>query len=412
MRSRVIAIALVALALGCDDGASAAPVRAEAPPPESTAPEPAPPPPDPEPPTVRISAAGDLVLNPHAMRAIEDDGDDGYANLLRGYAASVRDDEIAYVNLEQPLVNDLVALDPGWPRQDTRRPRRSPVLGATPPLAGALAATGVDVAGLANNHAYDQGRAGLARTVELLSDAGVLPLGAGADADAAYAPLIVERDRARVAFLAFSDFFNQHPGDDGAAAAYLGDEARAIAAIAAARERADLVVAAVHWSRDFEEAARQSERETARRLVEAGADLVLGTGPHVLHEVERLESPRGDAVVAYSLGNVASGMGRSYRVGRPPHDGIHPANVRPEARDGLVLRVALELGERVTVTELSGVPLWTRNNWLDHVRDENGTPHRVEVIPLADARDEVRAERLPIVRAAVGDAVTLAIAPE
>src|SRR5688500_16909026 len=112
--------------------------------------------------TVRISAAGDLVLNPHAMRTLASDG--AYDRLLAGYASSVREDEIALLNLEQPLVDDLVPLDPGWPRQNPARPRRSPILGATPPLAGALARAGVDLVTLANNHAYDQGRAGLART--------------------------------------------------------------------------------------------------------------------------------------------------------------------------------------------------------------------------------------------------------
>ncbi|HJL19344.1 MAG TPA: CapA family protein, partial [Sandaracinaceae bacterium LLY-WYZ-13_1] len=234
---------------------------------------------------------------------------------------------------------------------------------------------------------------------------GMRGVGAGPDAEAAYAPVVMERSGVRVAFVAFSDFFNQHPSDDGAIAAHLPDEARVAAALARARAEADVVVAAVHWSRDFAMAARRRERAHARRLVEAGADVILGTGPHVLHAVERLESPRGEAVVAYSLGNVASGMGRSYRVGRRPPTGIHPANVRPEARDGAVLRIALALDDGVRVTALSADPLWTRNNWLAHVTDD--APHRVSVVRLSDAAPEVRAERRPAIARALGGAVTL-----
>lgn len=398
MRPAALALALLLLACGPSEPAEVEPPIAEAPPPaepETVADEtPAPSP------FVRLSAAGDLVLNPHAMRAIEDEG--SYAPLLEGYAAAVAPEEIAYVNVEQPLVNDEVPLDPGWPRQDTSRPRRSPVLGATPPLADALAEAGVDVAGLANNHAYDQGHVGLARTMAELRRVGIASVGAGTDTDAAYAPVVIEQDGRRIAFVAFTSFFNQHPTDGGALAARLGEDERVLAAIADARQRADLVVAAVHWSRDFAMEARDSERRRARELVDAGADVILGTGPHVLHAVERVESPRGEAVVAYSLGNVGSGMGRTYRLGHAPTRYIHPANVRPEARDGVVLRIAIELdGGEVRAESLEGVPLWAQNNWLAHQRD--GAPHRIRIRRLADVEAAVRDERLPVIRAALGD---------
>lgn len=375
--------------------------------------EPEPPPPPvaadapPAPPVVRLSASGDLVLNPHAMRSLEDDGEDAYAHLLAGYASVVASEELAFLNLEQPLVDDVVPLDPGWPRQDPSRPRRSPILGATPALADALAAAGVDVVSFANNHAYDQGREGIARTLAALEEAGVAPVGAGEGVDDAYAPLVRRQAGVTVAFVAFSGFFNQHPsGGAGYAAARLGEEDRVRGALARAREVADLVVASVHWSRDFAMEARDAERGRARELVAAGADVILGTGPHVLHEVEVLESPRGEALVAYSLGNLVSGMGRSYRVGHPPRHYVHPANVRPEARDGLVLRARVRVvADRVEVEEVRGVPLWTENSWLAHRAE--GAPHRIRVRPLAEVDPAVRAERWPVVRAAIGSEVEL-----
>ncbi len=407
-----LALGLALIGAGCAEDAAAAPAdptppAADAPPNAAPPAEPRveAPPPTPEP-VVTIAAAGDLVLNPHAMRAILDDGDEGYARLLAGYASVIREDDVAFLNLEQPLVDDLVPLDAGWPRQDTSRPRRSPVLGATPPLADALAAAGVDVVSVSNNHAYDQGYRGLARTLEELARVDVAAVGAGPDADAAYAPRVIERSGVRVAFVAFSEFFNQHPSGEPSAVAAREDQARVEAAIAAARESADLVVVSVHWSRDFLARASITEQRHARRLVDAGADVILGTGPHVLHGVERLPSPRGDAVVAYSLGNVASGMGRTYVVGQRPRGFIHPANVTPEARDGVVLRVTARVeGGRVTIAPLEAVPLWTENNWLATRRAD--VPHRVRVVRLADADEPLRTERRPLVARALGDGVTL-----
>jgi poly-gamma-glutamate synthesis protein (capsule biosynthesis protein) len=167
-----------------------------------------------------------------------------------------------------------------------------------------------------------------------------------------------------------------------------------------------VVVLAVHWSRDFEPRARGNERALARRFVERGADVILGTGPHVLHAVERLPSPRGEAVVAYSLGNVVSGMGRSYRSGRSIPSSIHPANIVPEARDGVVLQVEIVVANSMLrIVRIEGVPLWTENTWLAH--EARGEPHRVFARRLSECEPSVRAERLPIVTRALGPEVSL-----
>jgi hypothetical protein len=353
---------------------------------------------------VRLSAAGDLVLNPDAMAALRGEG--AYTRLLAGYAQRVDDDELSVLNLEQPLVNDLVPLDSGWPRQDPSQPRRSPILGATPALAGVLRDAHVDLAALSNNHAYDQGRAGLSRTVEALEQSGVRAAGAGANTDAAYAPVVLEQNGLRVAFVSYAEFFNQRPSGEGAIAAVLTQDELVARSLAAARERADIVVALVHWNRDFEPAPRSFERRMARALVDRGADVVLGTGPHVLHPVERLESPRGEALVAYSLGNVASGMGRVYRLGQAPNGRAHPATYRPEAREGLVLRLTIAIDDgAITFRSVTAVPLWTLNNWLEH--EESGVPYELRVVPMHEAPDEIRGDRLPRIGQALGPLVTL-----
>jgi len=360
---------------------------------------------------VTISAAGDLVLNELAMRSVHAHAaeDAGYRALLDGYARSLRAHDIAYLNLEMPLVDDVVALDPGWPRSLTERPRRSPVLGATPALAGVLASLGVDVVGVANNHAYDQGNAGLARTLAALDAASLARVGAGASEDEAAAPIVIERGGVRVAWLACTTSLNQRARDAPRAhVAHVARWDRIERALASARSGADVVVVAVHWSTDFVMRADTEQRSLADRLIAAGADVIVGTGPHVLHTVERATSARGDAVIAYSLGNLASGMGRTYRVGHPPdrEEAIHPANVSPEARDGLVLRVTVVVHDgAIEVESIEGVPLWTTNDFLTRAPDEAPT---VRVVPLAEAERPVRDERAPAIRAAIGAEVTLA----
>ncbi len=397
------ALVLLLVCLGCERNV-AAPRRVEAPP---SADVDAREPQERVATRVRLNATGDLVLNPQAMRALLDEGSTGYASLLAGYAASIDEDEIATLNLEQPLVDDLVPLDAGWPRQNPAQQRRAPILGATPALADALRAAGVDIVSVANNHAYDQTREGLSRTLSALEHAEVAAVGAGPSVEAAYAPIVIERNGARVAFLSFSEFFNQRPRErEGAVAARLDESIRVQRALERARHEAEIVVVCVHWGRDFEMSPSAFVRRMARELVDAGADVILGTGPHVLHEIERMESGRGEALVAYSLGNIASGMGRTYRIGNRPREDVHPANVRPEAREGLALRFALELTDDViAIRDIRGVPLWTDNNWLDHVAHD--VPHRIRVVPMREVEPALREERMGNVRSAVGSLVVL-----
>lgn len=360
---------------------------------------------------LELLATGDLVLNQVATEAVLAEGPSGYTSLLAGYAQTrrTRPDALAYVNLEHPLVQDRRDLHRGWPRLDPEHPASPPVLGTTPPLADALRAAGVDVVSLANNHSYDQDHDGLRRTATELTRVGVVYAGAGESENEAFAPAWIVRGGCRVAFFSFTDSFNRRASDDPPfVAAHLARRPLALSALRAARPHADVLVVAVHWGRDFSQGPRSDLRRLADELVGAGADVVLGTGPHVLHRVERRESPRGDAVVAYSLGNFVSGMGRAYRAGHPPRSVRHPANEVPDALDAVLLEVEVSrVAERVRIAPLHAIPLFTDNNWLAH-RESGGTlPHLIRVRALSDMPDEVHAERRPIIARALGPEVTL-----
>ncbi len=328
-------------------------------------------------------------------------GEQAFDRMLEGWARVLRDEEIVLLNLETPLVDDVVPLRTGWP----------PILGAPAGLAEALSRSGVDVVSLSNNHAYDQGHLGVARTMELLDAVAIGHSGVGPSVGDAYRPVVVERDGVRVAFLSATAPMNLRPGAAGARPMYvarLWDERRVLSAVIAAREIADVVVLSAHWSRDFAVAPDQGQRRLVRRLIDAGVDVILGAGPHVLHPVERFESPRGEAVVAYSLGNLLSSMAPRYQPGDPPPRGyVHPANVMPAARDGVVLRIGLCLEDQgaLRVCHLEATALWTINTERGH--RASGAPLALRVVPLNAASAEVRAARGPVVAEALGEDVEL-----
>ena len=348
--------------------------------------------------TVRLGASGDLLAHIRVVSAARGHG--GFEHVLGPLRDAIRPDEIAFLNLETPLSEERPVLS-GSP----------PILGAPPEVANVLAAIGVDVVSLANNHAWDQYSIGAGRTLEALASANVVAIGAGPDLDAAFAPRIVlTEDGTRVAFVGVTERVNGGPGPLGPSTliARWADDAPILAAVERARTEADLVVVSVHWSHDFRMLPFGAQREHARLLVEHGADVILGHGPHVLQEVERLPSPRGEAVCAYSLGNLVSNQGFRYVLGRHGARGANPAIWMPEARDGAWLRVTATLeGGRIAIAPVTAVPLFTYNNYFARER-ERGVVEDIRIQLLRDVADEdLRAARMRVIAETLGPHVTL-----
>ena len=178
------------------------------------------------------------------------------------------------------------------------------VFRAPPSAAERIAAGGVSVANLANNHANDYGPDALLDTVELLEAAGVATVGAGRDADEAYQyRLLSTENGVRVAFVGASmivpSSFAASAATPGIASAHSPGRARVLDTVRAAVAEADAVIVAVHWGIERDTCPSNEQRLFARQLLDAGADAVIGHHPHVLQPVEST----GGKLVAYSLGN-------------------------------------------------------------------------------------------------------------
>jgi poly-gamma-glutamate synthesis protein (capsule biosynthesis protein) len=235
-------------------------------------------------PDVRIVCVGDMTFSRSGARSMGDPDD-----LLAAVRKRLADADITYGNLETPLSSR------GKPA-DKQYTFRGPISAAA-----ALARAGFDVVSVANNHSLDYGRTAFADTIDALEDAGVTPVGGGADRDAAWAPVIVKANGARVAFLAFSEIT---PVDFAATStrsgcAYTQDFAAVRSAVKAAAQTADYTVVAMHWGieNNYTPTARQVKE--GRALIKAGADAVLASHPHVLQGVEFYR----DGLIAYSMGN-------------------------------------------------------------------------------------------------------------
>jgi hypothetical protein len=343
---------------------------------------------------VVIGGSGDILFHTRVVATSEANG--GFDHLFAGLREIASADDIAFANLETPLSIGRVPMR-GNP----------PILGAPPAAASALARAGIDVVSVANNHAWDQRDLGLADTISALSSARLASVGAAPDERVAPGPVIVERSGVRVAFVAWTDHIQGHPGTRRPAVRVaMWDRSAARRILEQARGQADIVVASMHWGLAYTHEDRGQQRAIAADLVRYGADLVLGHGPHVLQRVERVTSPRGEAVVAYSLGNLISNQGYLYRRGR--RERAERPLREPATRDGAWLRVALEpSGGRVRVASVEAVPLWTHNNYWDEEQRRAQQPD-IRVLPLGRIDDgELRSDRQRAIARALGSSVRL-----
>ena len=168
---------------------------------------------------------------------------------------------------------------------------------------GAVAAAGVDVVTIANNHALDYGRVGLDDTMNAAKAAGMPFVGAGNNVTEAYAPWITTVKGVKIAFIGLSQVselastWSATDTRSGIAMAF--DTNRSVAAVKAAKAKADVVVVYLHWGQEYNNCPTSQMKSIASALSAAGATLLVGTHAHVLVGDGYL----GKTFVSYGLSN-------------------------------------------------------------------------------------------------------------
>jgi poly-gamma-glutamate capsule biosynthesis protein CapA/YwtB (metallophosphatase superfamily) len=212
---------------------------------------------------------------------------------------------------------------------------------------------------LANNHSGDFGREAFAEMLGHLQKAGLAQAGGGLNLAQAHAPWIVERRGLRIAILSYNEFLPRsfEALHDAPGVAWSEDE-QVVDDIRRARQvhRADLVIPFMHWGWENERVANARQRQLARKMIEAGADAVIGGHPHVTQDIEHHQ---GKPIV-YSVGNF-----------------VMKETDNEHQRQGWVLRLALDkrgvraLDTHVARIDMKGIPsrdpataspCWTRGD--------------------------------------------------
>jgi len=234
--------------------------------------------------TVRLAFAGDVMLADGVGRAIA-----AGADPLAAFSSRLAGADYRIANLEFTVSTGGTAL-----------PNKRYTFRADPAVLSVMKGR-FDAVSVANNHSGDFGKQAFTDTLAHLDTAGIRRFGGGPNLAEAHAPLWIEKKGLRIALLGYNEFkpraFEAGVGLPGIA---WSEDAQVIADIRAARRAgADIVVPFMHWGWEYEEAPTLRQRELARKMIDAGADVVVGGHPHVIQPAEHY---RGRLIV-YSLGN-------------------------------------------------------------------------------------------------------------
>ena len=245
-------------------------------------------------PAVQMLFAGDILLSSHVTTAYDKAGSINGV-LDEGFRSEISGSDIFMANQEFPFSD-----------RGSAAPEKQFTFRLPPSRVSMMNEIGVDIVALANNHSLDYGTDALVDTCTALDGAGIRYVGAGPDMNRARQLEKIEVNGKTIGFLAASRVYPDadwvaNSKKPGMVSGY--DPTILLEEIKKAKESCDYLVVYVHWGVERDEKPQEHQRILGKQIIDAGADLVIGSHPHVLQGIEYYNGKP----ICYSLGNFIFG---------------------------------------------------------------------------------------------------------
>lgn len=252
--------------------------------------------------TVSFVAVGDnlpeieIAVYADASSGTVGDGVYDYTPIYSAIKPYIENVDLAFIDFEVHAGGDDIG-PRGWPSFNT-----------TSSMVDAVYDTGFDLIASATNHSYDWAEDALVHSANLWKQKDVLFTGTAVSPEDA--ATIKTYEKGGIVFSLLNYTYGVNGYDEAEIPSYAVNymhEDRIRADIAAAREISDVVIVAMHWGTEYQTEPDETQRYYAQLIADAGADLILGSHPHVIGPLAWLEGAGGNkTLVAYSLGNFLS----------------------------------------------------------------------------------------------------------
>jgi len=248
--------------------------------------------------TLSLLFIGDIMGHDSQIRSAEDTltGIYDYADVFRYIKDEISGAGISIANLEVTLAGPPFK---GYPQFS------SPV-----ELAVACRDAGVDCLVTANNHSADRGKKGIINTINKLNSIGMRHTGTFQDKTARdnLYPLIIKKESTTIALLNYTYGINGKKPEEPVIVNMLDKDLIGSDILKAKSKNPDLIIIFLHWGNEYDTIPSQNQTDLADYFFSLGADLIVGSHPHVIQKMVMVKSDtiKRNRFLIYSLGNFVS----------------------------------------------------------------------------------------------------------
>ena len=285
-----------------------------------------------------IRMVGDDLIHKQLYEAAYDGKTYNFDGMFANIKELIKEADISIINQETMLVSDREKIS------------SFPFFGSPGELADSIVKTGFRAVLHASNHSLDKGYAGIEQTLGIWKKyPKTAILGIHTSAEDAEKLRILRAGEMRVSLLNYSEKMNYHPMPLGKPYAVdrmrESDKTRIRMQIKKAKKKSDLVIVLPHWGCEYLYEPIEPQKNWAKFFAECGADLIIGTHPHVLQYKEDIKTSDGRSVPClYSLGNFIS------------------CQVNPGTFLGGMADIKVKFDEKAEITKASIIPLMTHTD--------------------------------------------------
>ncbi len=301
--------------------------------------------PEPAPITAMITSAGDCVLHKTFQDSayIEEEKRYDFYDIFSELEEYTLHSDFSLISFESAATNDRSNYT-GYP-----------MFNCPPEIFDAFKQVGFDLVNNSNNHQLDRKIKGMLETRENIRSRGLEAIGAYDGEEPRY--LIRDLNGISVGFMAYTYGCNgleagltKEQRDRHLA---LFEPERMKKELQELEEKTDITVVSMHWGAEYTQTPSDSQKKLARDLVSWGADIVLGSHPHVVQPTEYIEHEEETKYIIYSMGNFVSNQRRG--ASGAPHTN------KELAEDGMLVQITLNKDPatgKTEINEVDHIPTW------------------------------------------------------
>lgn len=287
---------------------------------------------------VVIRMVGDsLIHEPVANSGLKSDGSYNYDHLFENIKDDISEADLAIINQETVLGGTALGIT-GYPRFNSPQE-----------IGDSIVNSGFNVVQHANNHAMDKELYGMEATMEYWDKhPEITVVGVSRSEQERLEPKVVEINGIRIAILSYTTSLNGLPLPSGKPwLVHMLNQDEVVRDIEKAKEMSDFIVVLPHWGVEYSYEVSAEQTRMAKVMIDSGADLIIGTHPHVLEPIEWINrQDGGKGLVYYSLGNYVSNQSRPARM-----------------LGGMAEITIEKQGDNVIISDAGIVPLVTHYEW-------------------------------------------------